>query len=475
MFKIKPVILCGGSGSRLWPLSRKSYPKQFIALNSDSEKSLLQQTQERIMDVKNITPPILVCSEEHRFIVGEQIREINVEPHSIILEPFGRNTAPAIAVAAFKALEEDKDPVLLVLAADHKISDNEKFKEKIDKASKLAYQGLIVTFGIIPSYPETGYGYIESEIPLENDFIEKNRIIKFIEKPNKELAKELLLDKRFSWNSGIFVFRASVIIQELNKFHPEIIKYARDSLSKKVIDLDFERLDAEIFGKCPSIPIDKAVMEKTDLGCVLPLNVKWSDIGSWKSLWDNEIKDHCGNVTKGNVIHKKSKNCYLRSEQRLLVGLGLENIIAIETSDAILIANKDSSEEIKVLVSELKDKGFPEIENHKKTFRPWGNYLSIAEDIGWQVKKIEVKPGSSLSLQMHHYRSEHWIIVKGTALVEIDNKKDLLSENQSTYIPLGSKHRLSNPGQMPLILIEVQSGSYLGEDDIYRFEDKYGR
>ena len=475
MSQIKPVILCGGSGSRLWPLSRKSYPKQFISLNSESDKSLLQETQERIMGIKNIASPLLVCNEEHRFIVGEQIREINVKPHSILLEPCARNTAPAIAVAALKALEDGDDPILLVLAADHKIMDKNIFVKTIEQASKLASKGLIVAFGIPPTYPETGYGYIESEIPLKDDIKEKNRIIKFIEKPNRVIAEELLLDKRFSWNSGIFVFNASVIIKELNKFHPEIVKYAKESLQKKVIDLDFERLDAEIFVKCPSLPIDEAVMEKTNLGCVLPLNVEWSDIGSWKSLWDVEKKDRNGNVIKGNVICEKSRNCYLRSEKRLLVGLGIENIIAVETSDAILIANADNSEEIKRLVSELRTKGFPEIENHKKNYRPWGHYLSISEDIGWQVKKIEVKPGCSLSLQMHHHRSEHWVIVEGTALVELNGQKDLLTENQSTYIPLGSKHRLSNPGKVPLTLIEVQSGSYLGEDDIHRFEDIYGR
>ncbi len=472
---IIPVILCGGSGSRLWPLSRQSFPKQFLALND--KYSLLQNTFLRLSNLKNISNPILVCNEEHRFIVAEQMREINVTPLSILLEPFGRNTAPAITIAALKALESnmDKDPVLLILSADHEIKNKNNFLEVIKNGYEYAENKKLVTFGVIPNSPQTGYGYIKSEKPfIEGEFSAEN-ILEFIEKPNLENANEFIKDKRFSWNSGIFMFKAKKILEELNKFAPDIMTSCKNSILKSEYDLDFQRLNKEIFRKCPNISIDISIMEKTNNGIVIPLDAGWSDIGSWRSLWEISKKDKNDNYINGNVISHLSKGCYLSSEKRLLVGIGIKDIIAIETSDAILISEKSHSQKVKEIVKILKENNIPEGERHSKIYRPWGNYISIAEEERWQVKMIEVNPNGKLSLQMHHHRSEHWVVVKGRAKVEIENTVTYLTENQSTYIPLGQKHRLSNPGKIPLILIEVQSGSYVGEDDIVRFEDKYGR
>ncbi len=472
---ITPVILCGGSGTRLWPLSRKSFPKQFLNLNKNTKKSLLQQTQERLLPLKNITPPIIICNEEHRFIVAEQMREIGVKPLSIILEPFGKNTAPAITLAALKVLNSKKDQILLVLSSDHLMKNNKNFIKSVQSAIDLALKDRLVTFGVIPTSAETGYGYIESNKILNINTYEGAEIKKFIEKPNKKLAEKLVLDRKFSWNSGIFIFKASKIISELQLYSPDIVNHCKSALEREIIDLDFQRINKDSFKKCPSISIDLAVMEKTKIGSVVPLNAQWSDVGNWKSLWEYEEKNKDGNLIKGNVFLKNVNDSYFSSNSRLMVGLGLENIIAVETNDAIFIAHKNRAHEIKDIVVDLKDKNFPEATQHKKVFRPWGAYLSVAEGSRWQVKKIEVNPGASLSLQMHYHRAEHWIVVKGTALITIDTKETFLGENQSTYIPLGSKHKLSNPGKLPLVLIEVQSGTYLGEDDIVRFEDIYGR
>ena len=473
---IIPVILSGGSGTRLWPLSRESYPKQFLALDSGTKKSLLQTTYERLIGLEGLESPIVICNKDHRFIVAEQFREIDTDPQAIILEPIGRNTAPAIAVAALQAIELDKDPLLLVLAADHLIKNIIEFQKVIQSATTYANEGRLVTFGIIPTCAETGYGYIEakqSSNPKEkgNGLEIKN----FIEKPNKDKAEKLIKDSRYTWNSGMFLFKASSIISELEKFAPEIIKYSKIALEKDVVDLDFLRLDAESFQKCPKISIDIAVMEKTKLGTILPLNAGWSDIGSWKSLWDISPKDNDGNYINGRIVAEKIKNCFLKSEQRLIVGLGIENLIVVDTNDAVLVANREHSQNIGDIIKKLDASKFPEGKMHKKIYRPWGNYTTIGEGCRWKVKLIEVKPNSSLSLQMHHHRAEHWIIVNGTALIEKNGEKQLLSENQSTFIPLGCKHRLSNPGLMKLELIEVQSGTYLDEDDIIRFEDSYGR
>ena len=472
---IFPVILCGGSGTRLWPLSRESYPKQFINLNSKSDKSLLQQTQERLQDLKNISDPILICNERHRFIVAEQMRKINIKPNSIILETIGKNTAPAITLAALNALEISNDPILIVLASDHLIKNNRNFLKSLDSAIDLARQNKVVTFGVIPTSAETGYGYIESFQELNVQTLEGCEIKRFIEKPQKSVAEKFLKDTRYSWNSGMFVFKARVIINELEKYAPQIVKCCRDSMNNIVNDLDFSRLNEETFASCPSVSIDVAVMEKTKIGAVVPLDACWSDIGSLKSLWEYEDKNAQGNLIQGNVLLKNVERSFFRSKKRLLVGLGVKDLIALETDDAILIANKEFSQEIKDLVNEMKSNGMDEATNHKKGYRPWGNYLSIAKEKSWQVKILEVDPGASLSLQKHHRRAEHWIVVQGTALVKIGAKETILSENQSIYIPIGVKHQLSNPGKLILRVIEVQSGDYLGEDDIVRFKDMYGR
>ena len=471
---IIPVILCGGSGTRLWPLSRQSFPKQFLSLTSNNKASLLQKTIDRISNLKNISSPILVCNEEHRFLVAEQMRGINIKNFSILLEPFGRNTGPAIAISALKALEKNEDPTLLILSSDHEILDKEKFINTLNAGINYAEKDKLVTFGIVPTSPETGYGYIKAEKPFTEN-LQGIDIKEFLEKPNLERAKELIKDKRFTWNSGIFMFKAKTIIEELENFSPDIVKYCKESLNHSRVDLDFVRLEKISFEKCPNISIDCAVMEKTKKGTVLPLDANWNDIGSWQSVWEVSNKDKNGNFTKGKTIIKDTKNCYLSSEARLLVGIGLEDLIVIETNDAILVSNKSESQKVKDIVKVLKDEKIPEGQKHSKVYRPWGHFKSMVEEDRWQVKLIEVKSGGKLSLQMHHHRSEYWIIVRGTAEVEVDDKSKILTENESIYIPLGSKHRLSNPGKIPLTLIEVQSGSYVGEDDIIRFEDQYGR
>ena len=470
-----PIILCGGSGSRLWPSSRRSFPKQFLSITEDNNKTLLQQTQERLKFIKQIYKPIYICNEEHRFIVAEQLREINITPWKIILEPFGKNTSAAISLGAILALEKFEDPNLLILSADHNIQNTKMFIKTIQKGFQYSDLGRLVTFGVIPNYPETGYGYIEAEKELNKKELLGENITKFIEKPNQQLAKKLIKDKRYSWNSGIFLFKAKTIIKEIDKFEPTINHYCRESLKQSKKDLNFQRLNKVCFKKCPELPIDISVMEKTNLGTVLPLDVGWSDIGNWDSIWKISSKDLDGNSTKGNVITKDARNCLINSESRLLVGIGIQELIVIETNDAILIAHKSKAQEVKNLVEDLKRKGISEGLEHKKIFRPWGHYESLVEDLNWKVKIITVKPLEKLSLQKHEHRSEHWVIVKGQALVQINNKKIILEENESAYIPQGSKHRLSNNKNIPLVIIEIQTGSYLGEDDIFRFEDNYGR
>ena len=471
---IVPLILCGGSGTRLWPLSRESYPKQFLSIQKEDKLSLLQKTIKRILPLKNLKKPILVCNEQHRFIVAEQMREINIDDFIILLEPFGRNTAPAIISAALKSLEIESDPTLLVLSSDHEITNIEKFLTIVKKGLEYTEKNKLVTFGVIPTLPEIGYGYIKSSKPFGNKE-EGFNIEKFIEKPDIETARKLIKDKRFTWNSGMFMFKAKEIIKEINKFSPEVLLTCKDAISKSVVDLDFQRLDKNSFAKCNDISIDVAVMEKTKRGIVIPLDVGWSDVGSWEVIWEHSKKDRDGNYLEGKVHLENTKNSYLRSEDRLIVGIDLNDLIVVETKDAILISQKNSSQKVKNIVNNLKKNKIPEGQTHRKIYRPWGNYTSVVEDNRWQVKLIQVKPGEKLSLQMHHHRSEHWIVVSGTARVEVDNRVEILSENQSVYIPLGSKHRLSNPGKISLTLIEVQSGSYVGEDDIVRFEDIYGR
>ena len=471
---IVPLILCGGTGSRLWPLSRESFPKQFISINKEDKFSLLQKTIKRILTLKNIKKPILVCNEEHRFIVAEQMREINIDDFIILLEPFGRNTAPAITLSALKSIEIEDDPILLVLSSDHDIKNIKNFLKVVDVGLKFAEKNKLVTFGVVPKSPEIGYGYIKATKPLSNK-LEGCDIESFIEKPDIETAKNLIKDCRYSWNSGMFMFKAKEIIKEVKIFSPEILKSCKNAISKSKFDLVFQRLDKTSFSKCDDISIDVAVMEKTSRGIVIPLDVEWSDIGSWESVWENSNKDIEGNYIEGNIILENTKNSYIRSESRLIVGIDLNDLIVVETRDAILISNKRSSQKVKKIVNNLKKSNIPEGYTHSKIYRPWGHYITIEEEPKWQIKLINVKPGEKLSLQMHNHRSEHWIVVNGTAKVELDNKISILKENQSTYIPVKSKHRLSNPSLEPLILIEVQSGTYLGEDDIVRFEDKYNR
>tara|TARA_B100000886_G_scaffold134243_1_gene90604 strand:- start:6027 stop:7460 length:1434 start_codon:yes stop_codon:yes gene_type:complete len=470
-----PAILCGGSGTRLWPLSRKSFPKQYLSFMSNQDKSMLQETYQRVSKIKNLLDPILVCNEEHRFIAAEQMREINVNPNTILLEPFGRNTGPAITLAALIAIQKADDPILLILSSDHEIKNQNKFIQAIKKGIEYAERGKLVTFGVVPKSPHTGYGYIKSDKPFDLSEIKGNKILEFTEKPSYEKACNFIKDHRYTWNSGIFLFKAKSMLSEMKKYNPEIIEFCKQSLNQSEQDLDFKRLEKEHFKKCPNISFDISVMENTKKGIVLPLDADWNDIGSWESVWETSKKDENNNVLNGNVFLKDSQNCYLRSEQRLIAGIGLKDLVVVETNDAVLISKKNDTQKVKNIVEILKEKGFEASYKHQKIFRPWGHYLSLAGENRWQVKSILVKPGEQLSLQMHHHRSEHWIVVTGTAKVELNSEIKVLSENESIYIPLGSKHRLINPGKIALILIEVQSGSYVGEDDIVRFEDKYGR
>ncbi len=469
-----PVILCGGTGTRLWPLSRATYPKQYWALAGEGQETLLQQTQQRLTGLPGLAAPLLICNEDHRFIVAEQMRQIGVEPAAILLEPIGRNTAPAVAVAALKATAQGEDPLLLVLAADHVIRDGDRFRQAVAAGLAAAEAGQLVTFGIVPTAPETGYGYIEAAQSLAGAEAPVP-IARFVEKPDRGTAEQFLATGRFTWNSGMFLFKASAILAELERLTPEVVSACRAALEHDSADLDFLRLEREAFAGCPNVAIDVAVMEKTDRGAVLPLEAGWSDVGSWSALWETADQDDAGNVLRGRVISQGARNCYLRSEHRLVVGLGVEDLVVVETDDVVLVAHRDRAQEVKEVVGLLERQGARESKAHRKIYRPWGSYDGITEGDRWQVKKIVVNPGASLSLQMHHHRAEHWVVVQGTALVEKDGQQELVGENQSTYIPLGSRHRLTNPGRIPVEMIEVQSGPYLGEDDIVRFEDRYGR
>jgi mannose-1-phosphate guanylyltransferase len=470
-----PVILCGGTGTRLWPLSRATYPKQYWALAGTGGETLLQQTQQRLEGLPGLASPLLICNEDHRFVVAEQMRQIGVSPAAILLEPLGRNTAPAVAVAALQATAGGQDPLLLVLAADHVIRDAAQFRATVEVGMPAAQAGQLVTFGIVPLGPETGYGYIEASQPLQAKLTAPVPICRFVEKPDLATAEQFLTTGRFTWNSGMFLFKASAILAELERLAPEVVSACRSAMEHESPDLDFLRLDREAFTSCPSVALDVAVMEKTDRGAVLPLDAGWSDVGSWSALWETSDQDDDGNVLRGRVISQASRNCYLRSEHRLVVGLGVEDLVVVETDDVVLVAHRDRAQEIKAVVQRLEAAGARESQAHRRIYRPWGSYDGVTEGDRWQVKKIVVKPGASLSLQMHHHRAEHWVVVGGTAVVEKNGVEELVGENQSTYIPLGCRHRLTNPGKIPVELIEVQSGPYLGEDDIVRFEDRYGR
>ncbi len=466
--------MCGGSGTRLWPLSRYFFPKQFNNLSGNNNLSLLQETIKRIEPLKNITAPIIVCNHEHRFLVAEQCKEINIKPQDIILEPYSKNTAPAILLAALRVYEEG-DKNLLILSSDHILENKKQFFNTIENSLNYSNDGKIILFGVVPNRAETGYGYIKVQrVPMLNDHIAQ-KIINFTEKPTIELANNFLKNGKYLWNSGIFMFKISTLFQEMEKFSKETYQLIKKAYSNKKRDLDFLRIDHNIFEQCESISIDNAIMEKTKVGFVLPLDKGWSDIGTWLSLWQSSEKDKNNNCLIGRVHSKDNRNCYLRSENRLLVTIGLENTAVIETDDVVFVGDIYKSQEIKEIVNNLRKNNVKESYSHMKSYRPWGNYKTMLKGDRWQVKIITVSPGASLSLQMHHHRAEHWIVVKGTAEIELDGEKTLLSENQSVHIPLGSKHRLSNPGKLPLELIEVQSGAYLDEDDIVRFEDKFNR
>ena len=463
-----PVIMSGGSGTRLWPLSRKDKPKQFLALFGG--KTMFQETLERLDGLEGLQPPIVVCNNDHRFMVAEQLHELDVDTPDIILEPIGRNTAPALAIAALQALESGADPVLLVLAADHVIDDLPAFHQAVESAKSQAEKGLLVTFGIVPTAPNTGYGYIQAN--------EKNKVSKvkaFVEKPDLATATQYVASGDYYWNSGMFMFKASSLIAELETYAPKIVTSCRRALSGGVKDLDFIRLDAAAFTACPADSIDYAVMEQTDRAVVVPLNAGWSDVGSWASLWECAEQDGDNNVLQGDVMIDEVTDSYIHSEHRLVSVVGLDHIVVIETADAVMVASKQNAQHVKKIVSRLISENRSEAQSHRLCYRPWGWYDCVDSGDRFQVKRITVNPGASLSLQMHHHRAEHWIVVAGTAEVICGDKVTLLSENESTYIPLGTKHRLSNPGKTLLKMIEVQSGAYLGEDDIVRFEDDYQR
>lgn len=478
MTSILPVVLSGGSGTRLWPLSREKYPKQLLPLVG--EQSMLQATISRLEGLADMAPPLLVCNEDHRFVVAEQVRTLGLKG-TVLLEPFGRNTAPAMALAALWAVREGNDPVMVVMPADHDIADGHAFRDAVARAVALADTGFAVTFGITPDCPETGYGYIQRGSALD-DASGAYALARFVEKPNREVAEGYLASGDYLWNSGIFVMRASVWLAALGACRPDILEACRNALDKGSHDGDFVRVDVETFKACPSDSIDYAVMERLTAGgaglpkaAVIPLSAGWSDVGAWDALWKVLPKCAEGNATRGDVILEQCSNTLVVSESRLVTCLGVSNLVVVETDDAVLVAHHDATQDVKKIVDRLKAEKRSLTQWHRKVYRPWGWYDGVDCGERFQVKRIGVKPGGTLSLQMHHHRAEHWIVVSGTARVTKGDETFLVSENQSTYIPLGVRHRLENPGIVPLEMIEVQSGSYLGEDDIVRFEDTYGR
>jgi len=462
--------MAGGAGSRLWPLSRQLNPKQFLAL-TDAQLSMLQSTIRRLEGLE-AGLPLLICNEQHRFLAAEQLRQLGMEQASILLEPVGRNTAPAIALAALQATQQGDDPILLVLAADHLIQDVDAFHSSIQAAMLFAIGGKLVTFGIVPTNPETGYGYIEKGKELGEGGFAVNR---FVEKPSLDIAEEYLASGEYFWNSGMFMFRASRYLDELERHQPSILSACRQALAAGMQDMHFVRVDAATFAACPEDSVDYAVMEKTNDAVMVPLDAGWSDVGSWTALWEASKKDAEGNVFKGDVLGHATRNSFVHADSRLVATLGVEDLVIVETKDAVLVAHKNQVQDVKKLVERIKADNRHEHLNHREVYRPWGMYDAIDSGHRYQVKRITVQPGAKLSVQMHHHRAEHWVVVSGTARVTNGDKTYLVTENQSTYIPVGQVHALENPGVIPLELIEVQSGSYLGEDDIVRFEDQYGR
>jgi mannose-1-phosphate guanylyltransferase len=461
---ILPVIMAGGSGSRLWPLSRTHYPKQFLSLAS--HHTMLQETIDRLSDIEH-QAPFLICNDEHRFIVAEQLRA-NAQSHSgIVLEPVGRNTAPAVAIAALNAIKSGADPLLLVLAADHVIKDQKAFTDSVNKAKQQAELGKLVTFGIVPTAPETGYGYIKQGLALDESSYE---VAQFVEKPDLSTAERYLSEGGYYWNSGLFLFKASVFLEELNKHRPDILQACQLADETSYPDLDFIRLDKEVFASCPDESIDYAVMEPTDKAVVVPMDASWSDVGSWSSLWEVNDKDAEGNAVHGDVMLDGVKNSYLYSQNKLVTAVGVEDLIIVETKDALLVANKNKVQDVKNIVNRLKAAHRNECLVHRETYSPWGSADMIADGSRFKVKQVTVKPGGKTSMQKHYHRAEHWVVVSGTAKVFKADEEFLLTENQSIYIPVGVPHAIENPGKLPLEIIEVRSGSYLEEDDVERIE-----
>ncbi|MBP2312554.1 mannose-1-phosphate guanylyltransferase/mannose-6-phosphate isomerase [Azospirillum soli] len=469
---IIPVLLSGGAGVRLWPMSRELYPKQLLNLCSD--KSMLQETALRVSDGARFAAPIVICNQEHRFIIAEQLRQAGVTPGAIVLEPSARNTAAACAVGALHAAATDPDALILVLPADHLIRDVPAFKEAVGRAVEAASSGHLVTFGITPTGPETGYGYIRRGASF-TDQPGVHRVAAFVEKPDRAVAEAYVADGEHSWNSGMFLFPAAKLIEELGRYAPSVLAASRAALEAGKADLDFFRLDADAFARAPSISIDHAVMEHTDDAVVVPCDLGWADVGGWAALWEVGEKDGEGNVAHGDVVTHGARNCYVRSEGQLTAVVGLDDVVVVSTEDAVLVASRDRAQDVKALVEQLRRDGRTEPFTHRQVHRPWGSFQSIHAGERFQVKCLTVKPGARLSLQKHYHRAEHWVVVKGTALVTRGEEEVLVYENESIYLPIGTVHRLENPGKVPLHIIEVQSGSYLGEDDIVRIEDTYGR
>jgi mannose-1-phosphate guanylyltransferase/mannose-6-phosphate isomerase len=469
--RLYPVILSGGSGTRLWPLSRSSLPKQLLALHGS--RTMIQETVRRAK-LPAVAPPILLCNDDHRFLVAEQMLEIGLKPSAIVLEPMGRNTAPAAAVAALVAAENDPDAVILLLPSDHVVTDEPAFRDAVAVATRAAEAGSIVTFGMQPTAPETGYGYIQRGAPIggvDGAF----KVQRFVEKPDAKTAMGYIADGGYFWNGGMFVFRADVLLEEIDRQAPTILPAVREALAKAKRDLDFIRLDADSFARAPNISIDYAIMEHTERAALVPCSIGWSDVGSWSSLWEIRDQDESGNVLVGDVIAHDTHGSFVHSEKRLTALVGVHDLVVVATKDAVLVADKSRAQDVKAVVDRLKAEGRHESVEHTTVFRPWGSYETIDLGDRFQVKHIMVKPGGVLSLQLHHHRAEHWVVVQGVARVTCGDKVFTLQENESTFIPLGEKHRLENPGEVPLRLIEVQSGPYLGEDDIVRFDDMYGR
>lgn len=469
---IHPVILVGGSGTRLWPLSRRSMPKQFLPLAS--KDSLLQDTLARLEGMEEVAPPVFVCNDEHRFLVAEQVREAGTTPEALVLEPIARNTAPAIAAAALLLAQKNPDALMLVLPSDHVIKDVAAFQSRVTVALKAAQDGFLVTFGIVPRSAETGYGYIQRGAALEGES-EIFKVSRFVEKPDAETATAYVASNEYSWNSGMFLFRAQVFLDELERFQPEILASCRASVSGAYQDLDFCRLEENSFSACLPLSVDVAVMEKTDKAVVVPSDIGWSDLGSWSALWEMQPKDEQGNAVRGEVFTHDAHNCYINAERRLVAVVGVDDLVVVETADAILVTHREHSQNVKKIVEWLNHEGRTEHETHRKVYRPWGSYEGIEIGERFQVKRLIVNPGQKSSMQMHHHRSEHWIVVSGTAEVTIADDMKIVTENESIYVPVGVVHRIHNPGKIPLHFIEVQSGPYLGEDDIVRTQDNYGR